>query len=165
MLCRFVIAQRATWNGRIFGNNLSRVNYTLSYALETTDFVYHHRLVGISWPWIIRAQFWIRQKKRRKTALSALIMVLGIMMTKSLKTSRMTRLRRPVLQRPPPGRRGRGRGELVINSKYPFPKVLRLGFRTLFQEFASVKCIHFRKLTQICFCRSTWVSQVCANMI
>ena len=31
MFCHFVIAWRATWNGRICGSNL---NYTLSYALE-----------------------------------------------------------------------------------------------------------------------------------
>ena len=53
------------------------------------------------------------QTKERKTVLT---MGLGIVMTKSLKTLRITRLRRPVLLQalPEPGRGG----ELAINTPF-----------------------------------------------
>ena len=54
----------------------------------------------------------------------ALTMGLGMVMTKSLKSLRMTRLRRRVLRRALPEQRGGG-----ASNKYTFCKVLQLGFR------------------------------------
>ena len=55
----------------------------------------------------------------------ALTMGLGMVMTKSLKSLRMTRLRRRVLRRALPEQRGGG----GASNKYTFCKVLQLGFR------------------------------------
>ena len=76
-----------------------------------------------------------------------LTMSLGIVMTTSLKTLRMTVLRGLVLLLawPEPGERG-------ARNKYTFHKVSQIVFS---HGFTSAKCMYFRKLSQICFHRIT----------
>ena len=57
MFRHFVIVCRATWNGRICGNNLSQVNYTQSYAPEATVWLTLFFIIGLltAWhPWIVK---------------------------------------------------------------------------------------------------------------
>ena len=100
MFRNFVIVCRATWNGRICGNNLSQVNYTQSYAPEATVWLTLFFIIGLltAWhPWIVKNFGQTIERKspwtwRREDGSyeDALTMGLGIVMTKSLKTLGIT---------------------------------------------------------------------------
>ena len=80
----------------------------------------------------------------------ALTMGLGMVMTKSLKSLRMTRLRRRVLRRALPEQRGGGGGELAINTP---------SARFCNQVFVNSVFARFHK------CKQHVLSQAFANML